>query len=123
MALIECPECGQNVSDRAAACPNCGYPVSAMIEKQKKDIDDLYDLGCKYLYGIGMPKDIDIGIEYLRKAAEQGHSKAQYSLGVMYAQGEKVKQDFSKAAEWFSKAAEQGNGSAQLKLAYMYQYG
>lgn len=84
MALIECPECGQNVSDRAAACPNCGYPVSAMIEKQKKDIDDLYDLGCKYLYGIGMPKDIDIGIEYLRKAAEQGHSKAQYSLGVMY---------------------------------------
>ena len=77
-----------------------------------------------------MPKDIDIGIEYLRKAAEQGHSKAQYSLGVMYAQGEKVKQDFSKAAEWFSKAAEwfskaaeQGNGSAQLKLAYMYQDG
>lgn len=29
MALINCPECGrENVSDRALACPNCGYPIS-----------------------------------------------------------------------------------------------
>lgn len=26
MALIVCPECGKEVSDRAAACPVCGYP-------------------------------------------------------------------------------------------------
>ena len=38
MALIECPECGQNVSDRANACPNCGYPISAMIAKHGNDI-------------------------------------------------------------------------------------
>ncbi len=38
MALIECPECGQNVSDRANACPNCGYPISAMIAKQGNDM-------------------------------------------------------------------------------------
>lgn len=24
MALIKCPECGKEVSDRAPACPNCG---------------------------------------------------------------------------------------------------
>jgi uncharacterized membrane protein YhaH (DUF805 family) len=28
MALSECPECGGNVSDLAAACPHCGYPTS-----------------------------------------------------------------------------------------------
>lgn len=28
MALIKCPECGKDVSDRAAACPNCGFPIS-----------------------------------------------------------------------------------------------
>ena len=28
MALIECPECGREVSDSAAACPDCAYPVA-----------------------------------------------------------------------------------------------
>jgi hypothetical protein len=27
MALIQCPECRQGVSDRAVACPKCGAPV------------------------------------------------------------------------------------------------
>lgn len=27
MPLIECPECGRDVSSRAAACPECAYPV------------------------------------------------------------------------------------------------
>ena len=27
MALIICPECGAEVSDRAPACPSCGYPL------------------------------------------------------------------------------------------------
>ena len=30
MALILCPECGKQFSDRAAACPNCGCPTSAI---------------------------------------------------------------------------------------------
>ncbi len=29
MALIECPECGREVSDSAAVCPECAYPVGA----------------------------------------------------------------------------------------------
>lgn len=31
MALINCPECGKEVSDKAANCPNCGYPLEAVI--------------------------------------------------------------------------------------------
>lgn len=27
MALIQCPECGQSISDRAANCPKCGCPI------------------------------------------------------------------------------------------------
>jgi hypothetical protein len=30
MALIECPECGHQVSDQAASCPNCGYPTAGL---------------------------------------------------------------------------------------------
>ena len=28
MALINCPECGRQVSDRAASCPDCGCPIN-----------------------------------------------------------------------------------------------
>ncbi len=29
MALIKCPECGNDVSDVAKACPKCGFPIAA----------------------------------------------------------------------------------------------
>ena len=29
MALISCPECGKQVSDRAKACPHCGFDLTA----------------------------------------------------------------------------------------------
>ena len=29
MSLIECPDCGRKISDRAPACPGCGAPNSA----------------------------------------------------------------------------------------------
>ncbi|MDE6636255.1 MAG: zinc-ribbon domain-containing protein [Lachnospiraceae bacterium] len=27
-ALINCPECGKQVSDKASSCPNCGCPIA-----------------------------------------------------------------------------------------------
>lgn len=27
MALIQCPECGKEISDKVTACPHCGYPM------------------------------------------------------------------------------------------------
>jgi uncharacterized OB-fold protein len=48
MALVKCPECGKAVSDKAASCPNCGYPLiqstirspvyPEVITKSKKDV-------------------------------------------------------------------------------------
>ena len=29
MALIDCPECGKEVSTAAVTCPSCGFPVAA----------------------------------------------------------------------------------------------
>lgn len=29
MTLIECAECGAVVSDKAASCPKCGYPIAS----------------------------------------------------------------------------------------------
>lgn len=33
MALINCPECNKEISDKAVACPNCGFPFNEEIPK------------------------------------------------------------------------------------------
>lgn len=33
MALINCPECGKEVSDQAVSCPNCGTPINKVEKK------------------------------------------------------------------------------------------
>ena len=63
-----------------------------------------------------------------RRAAEQGHAKAQFSLGTMYQQGfgvpfDVLPQDYVEAANWYRKAAEQGHAEAQNNLGLMYGIG
>lgn len=33
MALISCPECGKEISDKVKACPHCGYPIAPEVEQ------------------------------------------------------------------------------------------
>lgn len=43
MALIQCPDCGKEVSDSARQCPNCGYPlksISKTISTNRKFISN-----------------------------------------------------------------------------------
>lgn len=41
MALIKCPECGQNVSTEATACPHCGYPLNKVEKEQKVEKSEI----------------------------------------------------------------------------------
>lgn len=34
MALIKCPECNTEVSDKATACPKCGYPFQKVLQQE-----------------------------------------------------------------------------------------
>lgn len=34
MALIQCPECGRQVSDKARKCPHCGCPLEELEKKE-----------------------------------------------------------------------------------------
>ncbi|MBQ3356851.1 MAG: zinc ribbon domain-containing protein [Oscillospiraceae bacterium] len=38
MALLNCPECGKEISDQALSCPHCGYPLQqdSMVVVVKK---------------------------------------------------------------------------------------
>ena len=37
MAMIKCPECGKEFSDKAPACPNCGCPISEVIKSASSE--------------------------------------------------------------------------------------
>lgn len=36
MALIKCPECGHQVSDKAATCPSCGVAIAGNVKRENE---------------------------------------------------------------------------------------
>lgn len=39
MALINCPECGESISDKSTACPHCGLPSSYFRKLENSEPD------------------------------------------------------------------------------------
>ncbi len=60
--------------------------------------------------------------EWYKKAADQGHARAQYNLGMMYQHGEGVDQDDKAAVKWLTKAAEQGLREAASRIDKIQKY-
>jgi TPR repeat protein len=53
--------------------------------------------------------------KYFRRAAVQGHAKAQYNLGILYQLGRGVPRDLERASYWFDRA--KANGIVLPKIA------
>jgi DNA-directed RNA polymerase subunit RPC12/RpoP len=34
--LLPCPECGKQISDRASACPGCGFPIAEHVAAERE---------------------------------------------------------------------------------------
>ena len=75
------------------------------------------DLGEMYSAGHGVEKDDVQAAIWFRRAAEQGHVKAQYLIGYCYENGSGVPKDDNKAAQWYVRAADQGDAEAQEAMA------
>jgi TPR repeat protein len=70
----------------------------------------------------GLPKDMDAGAKWFRKAAVQGLMQAQFKLAECYDRGDGVPRDQfpgtinSQAYNWYRKSAEQGYAQAQVVM-------
>jgi len=52
MALIQCSECGQQVSDKATLCPKCGAPLMGVPISQSSDNDKEVFVKLGYVFSI-----------------------------------------------------------------------
>src|SRR6266581_2890458 len=84
---------------------------------EKGDPGEQYALGEIYFFSEGgVTQDYAKAVYWFRKAAEQGHGKAQSWLGVCYEHGDGVAKDIAEAVRWYRMAAVQGVADAQLSL-------
>lgn len=80
MALINCPECGQSVSDKAPTCPHCGAPINMKVDvpvtffRERKFVCAAYR-GNVYVDGqlAGTADNGDSFTVYLAQGAHQVH--------------------------------------------------
>ncbi|MHB9138172.1 MAG: SEL1-like repeat protein, partial [Victivallaceae bacterium] len=81
------------------------------------------NLGVLYLKGLGVPQDINKGIELLKDAADLGNIyKAQMALGAIYSSNDYVSFDFELAKKYYEKASNHNNhaGEADLCLGVLF---
>ena len=79
------------------------------------DADAQFNLGQAYKLGRGVPTDQGIAIEWFRKAALQGHPKAQDNYGLaLFQEGKKAE-----ALPWLEKSVARDEKRAQLVLGTM----
>ena len=62
-------------------------------------------------------------VQWLSRAANRGHEKAQFQLGMHYLLGKSVVRDTNAAYHWFTQAAKKNVAGAHFNLALMHERG
>ena len=79
------------------------------------------NLGMLHIMGAGVEKNLEKGIEWMKKGAEKNDLHSMLNLGLHYAQNQP--QDFSEAFKWFKLASDNGYAQAMGHLALLYATG
>ena len=88
----------------------------------KGNADALFILG-SVLMASSHVTNKDNAVDFFRRAAEKGSSRAAYNLGLAYLQGQVAPKEPALAAEWFEKAADRAQPDALYALATLYRDG
>lgn len=83
------------------------------------DADEDFQLG----YQAYVQRDYAQAVSLWRKAAEQGHARAQNGLGVLYRDGLGTMKNETSAARWFRESADRGYAFGMFNLGMAYRDG
>ena len=92
---------------------------------QQGDFESQRYVGNRIRSGMGIKKDVKLGLEWLTKSASSGLITAQTDLADLYRNGEgkDIPKNPSLALYWYMEAAKQGDKNAQFTVGYMYGTG
>ena len=85
-------------------------------EAEAGDADAQYEMGWRHALGMEAPLDDEVGLRWLKQAADNGHMLAQNNLGARYYTGDGLEQDLKAAYRYFYLAANQGDRKAGKNL-------
>ena len=70
-----------------------------------------------------MEENNNLAVVWFKKAAEQGHHRAEFFLGECHENGYGVPKNPAKAVEYYTKAHEGGRSDGSFALAACYEHG
>jgi len=82
-----------------------------------------YSLGIKLIKGKDIKQDINRGVFWLKKSADQGSYEAMRDLGYLYFAGIGLNKDYQQAIKLLTGAAEENYPFAQYLLGEIYRLG
>lgn len=82
-----------------------------------EEADKLYDLGRRHLQE---DETAEKGLQYLKEAADLGHTKAQYNYGILLIQ---KSQAYGEAFHYFQLAAKQGHARSNYMVGCYFAFG
>jgi uncharacterized protein len=84
----------------------------------------MLNLGERQIQSEGAEKNLEEGMQWLRKAIDAGKHRAYYDLGFVYSNGLiDGKPDIAEAMKYFRKGAELGNSDCQTSMGLLFQAG
>ncbi|MGF1455389.1 MAG: toll/interleukin-1 receptor domain-containing protein [Alphaproteobacteria bacterium] len=90
----------------------------------RRDVEAQYRLGLHYLNDAGQDRDTGLGLAWIEKAADGGHTAAQMELASLALSDDgPLARDPVIAAKWYERAAEDGHADAQYNLAVLLMSG
>ena len=79
--------------------------------------------GAMLAYAVCVDRNVELGVYYMRQAAQQGLGAALQHLGRSYDVGHLVQQDKAMAVTYLREASAQGNLKAQMRLVNLFNQG
>lgn len=110
LAMLETARQGANDKMPAAALKNLRAGVKLNSPRA------LDAMGCLYMTGNGVKKDMNEALKLFRKAADLNCVESCYRLGMCYMQGNGVEKNMAEAATLFRKAKELGHNESTALL-------
>ncbi len=87
------------------------------------DRDAMFAYASSLETALGIERDQSAAVNWMRKAAEQGHARAQFNMYRLCSTGIGVTADSAEALKWLHSAVQQNDAHAIIRLGTLYLYG